>query len=115
MCDSYRRETGRAATAEQIIAAGADDPVAARVWAEAMDALAQGIAAAVCLQDPDVVVVGGGVSNAGRELLDALDPRIAALLEPLRGPPPTALAAHGADSGIVGAALHGGMRAPLSR
>ena len=115
MCDSYRRETGRAATVEQIIAAGADDPVAARVWAEAMDALAQGIAAAVCLQDPAVVVVGGGVSNAGRELLDALDPRIAALLEPLRGPPPTALAAHGADSGIVGAALHGGRWTPDSR
>ena len=115
MCDSYRRETGRAASVEQIIAAGADDPVAARVWAEAMDALAQGIATAVCLQDPDVVVVGGGVSNAGRELLDALDPRIAALLEPLRGPPQTALAAHGADSGIVGAALHGGLRTPDSR
>ncbi len=106
MSDAYRRQTGRPATVEQILATAEDDPTAARVWAEAMDALAQGVAAAVCLQDPEIVVVGGGVSNAGRQLLDALNPRLAALLEPLRDPPATALAAHGPDSGIIGAALH---------
>ena len=106
MSDAYRRQTGRPATAEQILATAEDDPTAARVWAEAMDALAQGVAAAVCLQDPETVVMGGGVSNAGQQLLDALDPRLAALLAPLREPPATALAAHGSDSGIIGAALH---------
>lgn len=72
-----------------------------------MDALARGIATAVCLQDPEIVVVGGGVSTAGQVLLDSLKPRITALMEALRGPPPTVLAAHGADSGVIGAAVLG--------
>ncbi len=106
MSDAYRRQTGRPATVEQILATAEDDATAARVWAEAMDALAQGIAAAVCLQDPEIVVIGGGVSNAGQQLLDALNPRVATLLALLREPPTMALAAHGSDSGIIGAALH---------
>ncbi len=109
MADAYRRCTGRATTVERIVAAPADDAAAARVWSDGIAALAQGIAAAVCLQDPGIVVVGGGVSNAGPKLLDALCPQVAVLLSELRDPPPIALAAHGADSGIVGAALHGGL------
>ena len=107
MSDAYYRQTGRPATVAQIIATATNDPSAARVWSDAMDALAQGVAAAVCLQDPEIVVVGGGVSNAGQELLDALNSRLAARLAPLREPPPTVIATHGADSGIIGAALHG--------
>ncbi len=114
MSDAYRRQTGRPATVEQILATAEDDPTAARVWAGAMEALAQGVAAAVCLQDPDIVVIGGGISNAGQQLLDALNPRLAALLAPLREPPATALATHGSDSGIIGAALHA-PRPPESR
>ena len=107
MSDAYRARSGRRLSARQIAAAAEDgDPVAAEVWFEAMDALARGIATAVCLQDPDVVVVGGGVGNAGRALLGALSPRIATWLEPLRDAPPTVVAVHGAHSGIVGAALH---------
>jgi len=72
-----------------------------------MDALARGIAAAVCLQDPEIVVMGGGVSTAGQVLLDSINPRITALMAALREPPPLFLAAHGAHSGVVGAALLG--------
>ena len=111
MADAYRARSGRRLTARQIAAAAEDDPVAAGVWFEAIDALAQGIAAAVCLQDPEIVVVGGGVCNAGQALLGPLGSRIATRLKPLRDAPPTVLAAHGADSGIVGAALLGGLRA----
>ena len=105
MSEAYRRETGVFATAEQILAASPSDPVAALVWAEAMDALAQGLAAAVCLDDPELVVLGGGLSNAGDVLLEALEPRLASFLAPLRDAPPLAIAAHGDCSGIVGAAL----------
>ena len=112
MSDAYRARSGRQLTARQIAAAAAaGDPVAAEVWSEAMDAIAQGIATAVCLQVPEIVVVGGGLCNAGQALLDTLGPRIATRLEPLRDAPPTVLAAHGADSGIIGAALLGGLRA----
>ncbi len=115
MSDAYRRETGRAATVEEIVAALGDDPVATRVWSDAIEALARGIAGAVCIQDPGIVVVGGGVSNAGSALLDALRPRLATLLAALRDPPPITLAAHGTDSGIIGAALHAGLGNPAPR
>lgn len=115
MSDAYRRMAGRSLTAEQIVAAaGHGDPAAAQVWSEAMDALAQGIATAVCLQDPEIVVLGGGVSTAGQTLLDEINPRIKALMQALREPPPTVLAAHGADSGVVGAAMLGARKIPHS-
>ena len=106
--DAYRRETGQALSVAQIVASLSEDRVAARVWSAAMDALAHGLATGVCLGDPEIVVLGGGLSNAGRELLDAVGPRLEALLAPLRPPPPVVLAAHGDLSGVVGAALHGG-------
>ena len=107
MSDAYRRLAGRSLTVDRIVAAAEHgDPAAVQVWSEAMDSLAQGIAAAVCLQDPEIVVVGGGVSTAGQVLLDDINPRIVALMEALREPPPTVLAAHGANSGVIGAALH---------
>ena len=115
ICDAYRRETGREATAAQIIASSRHDSVAARVWSNAADALAQGLAAAVCLHDPEIVVLGGGLTSAGYDLLDSLGPRITALLKPLRKPPAIVLAVHGDLSGLVGAALLGAgeLTAPL--
>lgn len=106
MSEAYRYETGISATAEQIIAVSPDDPVAARIWSDAMKALAHGLAAAVCLDDPELIVLGGGLSNAGEVLLKALEPRLASLLAPLRDSPPMAVAAHGDRSGIIGAALY---------
>ena len=104
--DAYRRETGRALSVAQIIAVLSEDPVAARVWSTAMDALAHGLATGVCLSDPEIVVLGGGLSNAGLDLIEGVGPRLEALLAPLRHSPPIALAAHGDLSGVVGAALH---------
>ena len=115
MSDAYRRETGVTVTAEQIVAASRDDPVAARVWSESISALAQGLAAAVCLDDPEIIVLGGGVSNAGWALLEALELRLTTLLAPLRDPPSMVLAAHGDHSGIVGAALHSVLQTPHRR
>lgn len=106
--DAYFRLTGRQASAESIVAARRDDPAAARVWSAGIEALARGIAAAVLLQDPELVVIGGGVSNAGSELLDTLKPRVAELVLELRDPPPIVGATHGPHSGVVGAALHAG-------
>lgn len=114
MSAAYRRATGRTLSAVQIVASACRDPVAAQVWSTAVGALAQGLAAAVCLHDPQIVVMGGGVSNSGDELLKALQPRLADLMAPLRSPPPLELAAHGDRSGIVGAALHAGL-APSRR
>ena len=103
---AYRAATGRTLRASEIIAAAGRDPAAARATDTAMGALAQGVAAAVCLQDPEIVVLGGGVPAAGGALLAALGPRVSELLRELRESPPIVGAAHGAHSGIVGAALH---------
>lgn len=113
--DAYRRDTGRTLGVPQIVASLSEDPVAARIWSVAMDALAHGLATAVCLSDPAVVVLGGGLSKAGRHLLEAVGPRLEALLAPLRPPPPVVLAAHGDLSGVVGAALHAGLWTNRSR
>ncbi|MER7394590.1 ROK family protein [Streptomyces sp. NPDC000151] len=49
--------------------AAAGDPAAGRVWDEAADAMAQALLTAVTLFDPDVLVLGGGLSQAGDQLL----------------------------------------------
>ena len=54
-------------------------------------------------------MLGTGLSNAGEVLLKTLEPRLAVLLAPLRDPPDMALAARGDRSGIIGAALYGGL------
>jgi predicted NBD/HSP70 family sugar kinase len=49
------------------------DAAARRVVEEVVDRLARGVAAAIVLLNPAVVVIGGGVSRAGPPLLDALE------------------------------------------
>ena len=51
------------------------DPVAVEVWETALDRLADGLAALTMVTAPEVIVMGGGLANAGEDLL----------LEPLRG------------------------------
>lgn len=109
----YQNHTGRSKAAAEIISDAPHDPAAAQVWSDALDALAHGLSAAVCLHDPGIVVIGGGLSNAGGELLTALESRLASLLDLLRAPPRLMLASHGDQSGVIGAALHGGANGTL--
>jgi glucokinase len=65
------REAGLdVATAEEV-AAGArrGEPVAAAVWDETVEALACGVTSIVNAFEPERVVIGGGVSRAGDQLL----------------------------------------------
>ena len=55
-----------------IDAARASDPVASEVYATYIDYLAQAIANVVNFMDPEVIVLGGGVSKAGDFLLNPL-------------------------------------------
>nr|UUL71908.1 sugar kinase [Streptomyces tumemacerans] len=56
-------------TAEVARRAAAGDQVAARVWGEAIEALAQALVAGITLFDPGVLILGGGLSQAGDQLL----------------------------------------------
>jgi len=96
---------GAGASAREVAAlAQAGDPVAREVWARAARALGAALADAVALLDPGLVVVGGGLAEAGAQLLDPVAAELAARSR--LGPPPRVVAAElGADAGCRGAAL----------
>ncbi|MGH2572929.1 MAG: ROK family protein [Actinomycetota bacterium] len=87
-------------------AAQEGDPVAAHVLAEVGRRLGEGIGGLVNILDPDIVVVGGGVIEAG-ELI--LGPARQAFVDSVEAPGhrpevPIVAAALGNDAGAVGAA-----------
>ena len=70
--------------------------------------LALAVDTLIKLLDPEVVLIGGGVSHAGRFLLDAVKERIpTGEMGNLRPLPKIALAELGNDAGLIGAALIG--------
>ncbi len=89
---------------EVLVAMEAGDPVAARIWDEAVEALAFSIAQLCSSIAPEAVIIGGGLAQAGE-----------ALLEPLRGKVRDKLSYHreplivparlGQDAGLRGAYL----------
>lgn len=103
---AYRERTGRAAAgaAEVVLALAAADPDAERVWAAMTDALADALAMTVGLLAPEVVVLGGGVSQAGALLVGPVAARLERLLTFQRRPR-LLVAELGDQAGCVGAAL----------
>src|SRR5262249_1473404 len=63
---------GGAGGREVVAGAAEGDAVARRVWQDSVEALADGLLTGVALFDPAVVVVGGGLAEAGDALLDPL-------------------------------------------
>ncbi|WP_131739260.1 ROK family protein [Actinomadura roseirufa] len=73
----HEERAGLALPAERVIArAATGDADAAAVWDEALDCLADGLTAATLLLDPNLVVIGGGLAQAGAALLDPLAARL---------------------------------------
>ncbi len=91
------REQGMdvASSADVAAAALAGDVVATRVWDETCEALACGITSLANLFEPELVVIGGGVSRAGEQLLGPVRELVHA----------QAIGPHGRKVGIVQAAL----------
>lgn len=90
---------------EVLSRARAGDPIAARVWAEAVDALAFSLAQCTNLIGTEAFIIGGGLSEAGDALLVPLRDRVDKWLTADRQPRilPAAL---GQDAGLIGAALN---------
>lgn len=66
--------TGTAPSAAEIAdAAQAGDPLAREIFLDAADAIGTGVANAINLFNPDVVVLGGGVSKIGQLLFDTVE------------------------------------------
>ena len=89
-----------------IDAARESDPVASEVYIHYIHHLAQAFASITNLLDPEVIVVGGGVSKAGKFLLDPLRREFANYVlykdQPM---PEIKLAVLGFEAGIIGAAM----------
>lgn len=102
----YTEQTGRQVHgAQEVIAlAAAGDESAARIWGDALDALALSLAQLTAVVAPEVIVIGGGLSRAGDPLFAALRSRLAERLSFHRIPAlvPAELSD---DAGILGAAL----------
>ncbi len=90
--------------AEQVVIS--DDPVAVEVWDEAVEALSLALATYTLLLDPSMIILGGGLAEAGPALLDPVRTRLVKRLA-FRPAPPLLKSALGVDAGMLGAALLG--------
>jgi fructokinase len=88
-------------TAEQI--AASDHPAAVAAVGRLIDRFARAMATMVNILDPDVIVMGGGLSNIGR-LYEELPPLVEKYAFNLGGPPSIVKNIHGDSSGVRGAA-----------
>jgi glucokinase len=104
---TYSERTGVDATAADVATrAAAGEPAAVEVWAEAVDALADGLHTAVTLNDPELIVIGGGLAEAGDTLLEPLYTALDTKLTFQRRPS-LIRAALGYEAGFLGAGLLG--------
>jgi glucokinase len=102
---AYSARIGRSASAADVVRdAALGDPDAVAVWAEAIDALADGLRTGLTLYDPEVIVIGGGLAEAGDALLGPLDKALAGKLT-FQYRPAMVRAALGDAAGCLGAAL----------
>jgi glucokinase len=93
-------------TAEDVAAAAqSGDAGAARIWEETLDALACGLTSIVNLFEPELAVIGGGVSRSGELLLGPVRERVRAeAMTPAGRSVGIVPAALGDQVGVVGAA-----------
>ena len=97
----FKRNTGREATADQIAASdGAEERAAV---GRLIDRFARAMATMVNILDPDVIVMGGGVSNIDR-LYRELPPLVEKYAFNPGGQPRIVKNMHGDSSGVRGAA-----------
>lgn len=104
LCLSYQRLTGEVLKGNEIAErADAGERAAVVVINDYLDGLARGLAAVINVLDPDVIVLGGGVSN-----MAVIYERIPALLPDYvfggECDTPVVRAVHGDSSGVRGAA-----------
>lgn len=87
-------------------AAVAGDQIARNAFAEIGDWLGQGLASMVAVVDPGIVVIGGGVSDAGELLMARARQTFSESLTGggRRAEPPIVQAGLGIDAGVIGAA-----------
>ena len=92
-------------TAEAVSeAAKANDPLAERIWDETMEVLGAAVANVLNAFEPELVVIGGGVTRAGDLFFDPIRRRALTLALPPQRRARIVPAELGDDTGILGAA-----------
>ncbi len=100
----FHHRTGEDLKADAIIAnKRAGDRTSTQIWDRYVDRVARGLSIVVNTLDPDIFVMGGGMSNIG-ELLVELPPAIASYTFSTVFHTPIVRARHGDASGVRGAA-----------
>jgi len=100
MAAEHRRRTGQSLAAEVIVSAmRAGDFDARRTYALFLDRLARGLAHVVNILDPEVIVLGGGLSEVD-ELYADLPTRIARFVFSDTFDTPVRKSQHGSSSGV---------------
>src|SRR6185369_6249098 len=90
--------------ADVTAAAAAGDPLARQVWDETVALLGSAVTDLVNVFEPDLVVLGGGVTRSGAMLLDPVADIVAReAMPPAAGAATIALAGLGDLVGVVGA------------
>lgn len=102
--NEYRRHSGESLRAAEIVARMREgDRLAGMLWRRYVDRVARGLSMVVNILDPDIFVMGGGMSN-----VDELYSDLPALLAGYTFSPvfhtPIVRARHGDASGVRGAA-----------
>ncbi|MFF5079439.1 ROK family protein [Actinoplanes sp. NPDC000266] len=101
----YAELSGRpGATAFDVVSRLETDELARTVWRETIDVLADGLLIAQALYDVDVLVLGGGLAEAGEALLGPLREAFAARVT-FHRIPGIVRAELGDEAGCIGAAL----------
>lgn len=104
---THRLRTGQQLSARNITDnAERGDPEARETLNHYLDHLARGLAAVINVLDPDIIVLGGGMSNA-RQLYEELPVRLPGYVFGGECDTPVVRAVHGDSSGVRGAAWVG--------
>jgi glucokinase len=91
-------------TAAAVFAAAAEgDPQGLAVATQMAGRLASGIAAAICVVNPEVAVISGGISLAGKMLLEMIRPRVSEIVPVM---PKLVISSLGDESVVMGAVHH---------
>ena len=93
-----------ASTQEIAILAKNGDALASKVWDEAMAALARGCEMLITILAPEIIIFGGGLSNADQMLIDPLSKNLDDLLT-FQKKPKIEVARYGSKAGLIGSAL----------
>lgn len=102
--DSSLAGLGVVTAADVTAAASAGDALASRIWAQTLEALTCGLTSIINLFEPEVVVLGGGVTRCGDQLLLPVREMVGRQAMAPAGHARIVTAALGDRVGVVGAA-----------